>query len=819
MSRSSPTPRGEQAPLGRLAAFARRDDGFTLIESVMGMMLFAILATALAGLLQSGIAANGLARQKTVAHQLAQEQVERIRLLDYETEIGTPGGNPNGIVTATQTISVCGVQATMTTQIQWVNDPTPASYSSVANYKRITVTVRSNRDNRVLTNVVTYVSPPGRTALGGLNNAIINVKVQDMGLAQNDLVQGALVQLGSGPSSPLSDTTDANGLVSFPQLVANPTSGPDAYYDITVSKSGYVTYFEDEPPAATAHVQVAPSQTLGPQVVRIYKPATINLAIQNSSGGTYSGATTVKLTSERSGTTQTFSVTGGAQSVTTFGGHPVAPGNFTVRGFTAGGLCADAIGRYVPDDYPTTMSTTYTLQLQACPSGTLVVNVVQLGLPASGATVTVSGGPNDYAPISQVTNGSGQTTFTNLPSGTDAYSISVTKATESATGSAVISTGATTTTNITLPDPPVGDIRALVQWLGANVSGATVTVTGGPSSVNQSLVTGGSGEVTFTNLPSGSGYTVSATKNGQTRTQTGVTVTTSSTTAVTLNMPSGTIAVTATWAGDAAASASVSITGGPDGGTYTGTTNASGQVSINVPATTSSYPYTVTVTKNGGSGAASVTSVTNGGTTAAAVTMGGVGTIAVTATWGGQPAGNVGGTNTITITGGPNSGTYTGTTNASGQVSITVPATTPSYPYTVSASKNGGTGSASVTSVTNGGTTAASIAMTPTKTLNLLIRAGSSNIPNQPVTISLTDGPNGSASASPAYQYVGNTDGSSRVYITVPSQSTGTYTYKIYRTGCPGSSNRSRTGTFSASASTVNVTLSMTSSTCPLGLP
>lgn len=819
MSRSSPTLHGPQAPPGRLRALRRQESGFTLIESVAGMLLFAILATALAAMLQSGIAANGLARQKTVAHQLAQEQVERIRLLDYDTEIGINGGNPNGIVAATQTISVRGVQATMTTQIQWVNDPTPTSYATFANYKKITVTVRSNRDNRVLTNVVTYVSPPGRAPYGGINNAIINVKVQDMGLAENDLVQGALVQLSAGPSAPLSDTTDATGLVTFPQLVANPASGPDAYYDITVSKSGYVTYYEDEPPAAVSHVQVAPSQTLGPQVVRIYKPATINLAVQDAGGATYGGATTVKVTSERTGTTQTFNVTGGAQSVTTFAGHPVAPGNFTVRGFTAGGLCADAIGRYVPDAYPTTMSTTYTLQLQTCPSGTLVVNVVQLGLPASGATVTVSGGPNDYAPISQVTNASGQTTFTNLPSGSEAYTIDVQKATESASGTAVVSTGATTTTSITLPDPPVGNIRALVQWLGANVSGATVTVTGGPSSVNQSLVTGASGEVTFTDLPSGSGYTVSATKNGQTRTQTGVTVTTGSTTAVTLSMPSGTIAVTATWAGGAATSASVSITGGPDGGTYTGTTNASGQVSINVPATTSSYPYTVTVTKNGGSGSASVTSVTNGGTTAAAVTMGGVGTIAVTATWAGQPAGNVGGTNTITVTGGPNGDTYTGTTDASGQVSITVPATTPSYPYTVSASKNGGTGTANVTSVTNGGTTAASIAMTPTKTLNLLIRAGGSNIPNQPVTVSLTDGPNGSANVAPAYQYVGNTNSSSRVYITVPVQSTGSYTIKVYRTGCPGSSNRSRTQTVSASSGTTSATINMTTSTCPLTLP
>jgi hypothetical protein len=610
--------------------------------------------------------------------------------------------------------------------------------------------------------------------------------------------------------------------VSFAALTPTTSSGAATdYYDITATKSGYVTLADDVVPQPAAHKQLAPAATV-PATIRIYQPATINLNVTDGVGGpVHTGATTVKVTSSLTSTTQTFTVTGGSLSITSFGGQPVVPGvDYTVRGYTSTGLCSAAEQKSVPDAYPTTLTTSYTIALEPCPSGTLVVDVVQLSAAAVGATVTVSGGPNDFAPISQTTNASGQTTFTNLPSGSETYTIDVTLGTESASGTAVIATGATTTTTITLPDPPVGNISALVRWLGANVNGATVTVTGGPSSVNTSLTTGASGLVTFTNLPSGSGYTVTATKGGQTVAQSGVTVTTSSTTSVTLNLPSGTIAVTATWAGQAAGSASVSITGGPDGGTYTGTTSAGGTVSIAVPATTAAYPYTVSVTKNGGTGAASVTSVTNGGTTAASVTMGGVGTILVSAVWAGQPAGNVGGTNTITITAGPNTGaSYTGTANASGQASITVPATTAAFPYTVTSAKNGGSGTASVTSVTNGGTTASSVLLTPTKTLTLLIRAGGVNIPNQPVTVSLTDGPNGTASVVPAYQFVGNTNGSSQVILTVPVQSTGTYTIKVYRTGCPGSTNRSRTQTVSAAAGTISATVNMTTATCPLTLP
>jgi hypothetical protein len=55
--------------------------------------------------------------------------------------------------------------------------------------------------------------------------------------------------------------------------------------------------------------------------------------------------------------------------------------------------------------------------------------------------------------------------------------------------------------------------------------------------------------------------------------------------------------------------------------------------------------------------------------------------------------------------------------------------------------------------------------------------------------------------------------------LTVPVQSTGTYTVKVYRTGCPGSSNRSRTQTVSAASGTTAATINMTTSTCPLTLP
>jgi hypothetical protein len=58
---------------------------------------------------------------------------------------------------------------------------------------------------------------------------------------------------------------------------------------------------------------------------------------------------------------------------------------------------------------------------------------------------------------------------------------------------------------------PVATLTVTVRnSSGGTVSGATVNLTGGPMGVNASLTTNASGQVTFTNVPVGSGYTIKA---------------------------------------------------------------------------------------------------------------------------------------------------------------------------------------------------------------------------------------------------------------------------------------------------------------------
>lgn len=551
----------------------RGESGFTLIEAVFAMILFAGLAAAMAGLLTSAISANKLARQRTIADQAALEHIEYIRRLPYK-DVGIVLGNPPGVVTSTTTVNLTGLKATITTQIRYVDDPTPTSYETTANYKRVIVTVRRDDDSKVLAREVTYIAPTSRTPFGGVNLAIIQPLVIDYGL--NVPVEGVTVNLLTGPSAPRSDVTDVSGQIAFEKLTANATATcPSDCYDLTATLAGYVML--DSP----TRVNVAPGQTATP-TLQIYRPSTINVVLRDGSGNPYAGTTTVKLTSARNGATQTFSVSGGTAAITAVAGEQIVPSvQYTAEAWTNGTpLCATPLTKYVPDSYPTVLTSTFVLTLTSCPSGNVNVTVNWGSAPASGATVTLGGGPYALSTVTGTTNGSGVVTFSNVPSGAG-YTVTATKSGQSATPQ-TISVATSSTTNVTMA-LPTGSLDVLVRWAGSNVNAATVQVTGGPNSVNVTQTTNSSGLTTFTNLPAGSGYTVQATKSGQSA-STAATVPSGSTGSVTLNLPTSTVTVNVKRSGVNQSAATVRLTLGPMGITVTGTTDASGNVTFtNVP--------------------------------------------------------------------------------------------------------------------------------------------------------------------------------------------------------------------------------------------
>jgi Tfp pilus assembly protein PilV len=549
------------------------DAGFTLIEALIAMVLFVMVAAALAGVLVSAVNARGVARQQTVAEQIARDQVESIRQLDYD-DVGLVSGNPSGTVQATRSVTVSGIALTVTTQISYVADPTPTSYATSANYKKVTVTVQRASDSKVLTREVTYVAPPARAPLGGLGNAIINVQVVDYGSATP--VEGATVSLGTGPSAPRSDTSDVTGTVTFPALTPNPVSGGDAYYDISASYSGYVTLSDDVSPGSAAHVQVAPGQTIN-TAIRIYRPAEITVHVDQADGSAYSGGGTVTVSSTRGA--ETFAYTGSDLVITEIDGEQIVPSlEYTVSG-QLGGLTPTPVTQYVPDDYPTDLTSSFTLTLPDY--ATLAVSVAQSGAPAAGAAVSIAGGPESID-VSGAADANGLFAL-DVPAG-DGYVVSATHIGQSVSQTGVVApAGVTTPVDLVLL-PPVGSIVATVTWAGSPAVGKTVTLLGGPDGVNLSGVTDALGQVTFINLTPGLGYTVTADPAPGFNIPAEATVVGGSTTPVSFTLPVANLTVNVKRSGSNQNNATVRLTGGPMGITVTGTTNFSGNVTFtNVP--------------------------------------------------------------------------------------------------------------------------------------------------------------------------------------------------------------------------------------------
>jgi len=423
-------------------SFLRSDEsGFALIDLIAATVIFLVIASPLLAVTTAAMSANKLSRQRTRAEQIADGQMDKVRALDYGS-VGLPNGNPSGTLPASTTINEPDLQATMTIQASYVNDPVPNSYVTYADYKKVTVTITST-SGKVLARDVTYVAPPGHGTYGPVSQAVIKVQVMDMG--SNTVIPGATVSLATGPDAPRSDTTDGSGTVIFPDLTPNPTSGSQQYYDVTASASGYTALSDDLPPSTTAHVQLATSQQFS-TILRLYKAATLNVTINSASGGLYTGAATVTVASSRKA--QSFSVTGGTLQVTSLNGEPLVPNlTYTVSANTAAGNFAPVVSKVVPDNYPTVLTSAVTVVMSssAYTLKTLTITVKNSGGTAvSGARVDVTGGPVPIL-LTATTNSSGVATF-NVPSGTN-YTATATSGTltGSWTGSVTAATSQTVT--------------------------------------------------------------------------------------------------------------------------------------------------------------------------------------------------------------------------------------------------------------------------------------------------------------------------------------------------------------------------------------
>jgi hypothetical protein len=272
------------------------------------------------------------------------------------------------------------------------------------------------------------------------------VKVRVVDYALNQPVSGAVVQLTGGPAGPRTDTSDANGQVVFAALDPN-TTGAFAYSTLSVTAVGYQVFPDDVSPSPAVRYQLTAGQLVN-TVVRVYRPATLDVKLVDGAGLPFAGPATVEVSSTRG--RAAVAVTGGATLITTVGTEQVISGvSYTVSS-TAPGFAAAAVTRVVPTTYPTDLTSRYSFTMAPVTTASLQVLVrdatTLTGLAAIGLEAT--GGPANTQ-VGCTTDSTGKCTLTVPAGSTPSYTvrtIATTGRPSTQTTVAVPGPGATSTT-------------------------------------------------------------------------------------------------------------------------------------------------------------------------------------------------------------------------------------------------------------------------------------------------------------------------------------------------------------------------------------
>lgn len=212
--------------------------GFTFIQTLIGIALFAIAFISLLSLLQLGIQVITQSRARVTALALANQKIETIRNMSYGG-IGTIGGIPVGPIPQTEMINRNNIDFTVKTTIINIDDPfdelAPDDFLA-SDYKKakIEVSWAGKTAPKAPVALITDIAPKGiETEAGGgtLSISVFDANGIGVGQANVHIVNDSLI-----PGIDASYSTDNDGHLI---LAGAPTS--TEAYQITVSKTDYST--------------------------------------------------------------------------------------------------------------------------------------------------------------------------------------------------------------------------------------------------------------------------------------------------------------------------------------------------------------------------------------------------------------------------------------------------------------------------------------------------------------------------------------------------------------------------------------------------
>ncbi|MFA5995707.1 MAG: carboxypeptidase regulatory-like domain-containing protein [Patescibacteria group bacterium] len=212
--------------------------GTSLIEVLISVSVVLFIVVSLLSLFTTGIRLVYQNKARIAAVALANQQLEQIRNLPYD-DIGTQNGVPGGSLPQTQIITQNGINFTVDTNIEYVDDVYDNGTSGNADtvptdYKTATVNISWNVTNKATSiTLTTNITPSGPET--NANGGTLRIEVYDPSIDPISPVNQALVTI-TAPSINITKKTNSDGLYT---LYGAPP-GTEAYH-VSVTKSGYST--------------------------------------------------------------------------------------------------------------------------------------------------------------------------------------------------------------------------------------------------------------------------------------------------------------------------------------------------------------------------------------------------------------------------------------------------------------------------------------------------------------------------------------------------------------------------------------------------
>jgi Tfp pilus assembly protein PilE len=405
----------------------RSQQGTTLIETLIAAAFFLVFSLAIYQLYAKVVNLSTRIRIKTIATQVAGEQIEFIRNLQY-SDVGIVSGIPSGVVPQTKSVTRNNITFSVYTTIRNIDLPADGTLGGIPNdlspadNKLAVVEVScTSCAETVVVEYTTTVAPKSLETENG-NGALV-VKVIDANGLPVPSAQVTVQNTALNPAINYTDVTDSEGILT---IVDAPPSTEQ--YHITVTKNGYSTeqtYTPGEPSnpnPVKPHITVV-ANTVSQGTFAIDQTAAIDLKAQSPQCVAVTGVSGTLIGTKRIGTSpdvikNTIPYTA-ASAVNT-----ISNIEWDTYTLTLSGTSYDVVG--TNPIFPLSLSPgsqqTVTLTLEpAASESRLVVAVTDVsGLPVADATVEISGPSGTFTSQTSVgsiaqtewSGGAGQSEYT-----------------------------------------------------------------------------------------------------------------------------------------------------------------------------------------------------------------------------------------------------------------------------------------------------------------------------------------------------------------------------------------------------------------------